>query len=56
MFELRFEERQVHDQRTGTAKILQMRTKTVHRESSTTTPADLGWTEWEDVPVVQAVT
>ena len=33
--------------------VLQYRTKTVHRESSTTTPVERGWTEWQDVPTVE---
>lgn len=32
----------------------QFSTKTKHMESPTTTPAPLGWSDWVDVPVVQA--
>jgi len=56
MIELRFEERIVHTGRTGTAKILQFRTKDVHIDSPTTTPVEPVWAEWKDVPVVQADT
>jgi len=52
MFELRFKERIVHNERAGTKNILQFRTKTVHVDSSTTTPVKPTWTEWKDVPVV----
>jgi len=53
MFELRFEERISHNSREGTIKVLQFRTKSRHRDSSTTTPIESGWTEWVDVPVVK---
>lgn len=51
MFELRLEERKVSTGRTGTEKILQMRTKEVHIEDSSTSV--ISWSEWKDIPVVQ---
>lgn len=51
--QLRLEERRVHDQRTGTAKILQQRTKTKWVDGSTTDNGRYDWSEWEDVPVVR---
>jgi len=57
-FELRFEERAERAERPGISsieKVLQFRTKDVHRESSTTTPLEPKWSDWKDVPVVQKV-
>jgi len=46
MIELRFKQK-------DDEKVLQFRTKTVHRDSSTTTPIEKGWTEWLDVPIIE---
>jgi len=53
MFELRFEERMTHTERTVTTKILQQRTKTRWVDGSTTENGYYGWSEWTDVPEVR---
>ena len=53
MIELRIVRRTSHDSRESHIDVLQQRTKTRHRESSTTTALPLGWTDWTDVPIVK---